>query len=179
MADGTFRKDLYYRMAVLTIHLPPLRERGDDVPLLAEFFLKRFGGKYGKRVFRLGDAAVAALCQYPWPGNVRELKHVIERAVLSAPPDLTEITTLALGAAPPTPATPALRPEVPGRAPEFPSTGKSLAEWERAMIERALREAGGNQVRAAKLLGISRDTLRYRMAKFKISPQVSEGTQTG
>src|SRR5207237_388971 len=82
LAAGAFRRDLYYRLDVFTIHLPPLGERGEDVPLLAQFFLKRFATKYGKRVSRLGEAAMAAIRDYPWPGNVRELKHVIERAVL-------------------------------------------------------------------------------------------------
>ncbi len=167
MAAGSFRKDLYYRLAVLTIHLPPLRERGDDILLLAESFLKRFSTKYGKRA-RLGDAAMAALRQYPWPGNVRELKHVIERAVLALTAGSDEIGDVPLGAAPQAGAVKPLAAQ-PGTGTDFPPEGMRLAEWERAMIERALREAGGNQAKAARLLGISRDTLRYRMAKFKIT----------
>lgn len=166
MAAGTFRKDLYYRMAVLTIHLPPLRERGEDIPLLAEAFLRRFTAKYGKRGARLSEAAMASLRGYPWPGNVRELKHVIERAVLASAADAVEVADVSLGP-PAAPGTVASASAAPGTG--FPPAGLSLAQWERAMIERALREAGGNQAKAARLLGVSRDTLRYRMAKFKIS----------
>ena len=164
MAAGAFRKDLYYRLAVLAIHLPPLRERGEDIPLLAEFFVKRFSPKYGKHVSRLSEASMAALRQFPWPGNISELKHVIERAILAAPTEATEIN-IALGPAAAAPAADLTAP-MKGLPPE----GISLAQWERAMIEQALREAGGNQAKAARLLGVSRDTLRYRMAKFKITP---------
>jgi two-component system, NtrC family, response regulator AtoC len=164
MTAGAFRKDLYYRLDVLTIHLPPLRERGEDIPLLAEIFLKRFRTKYGKRVARLGEGALAALRAYAWPGNVRELKHVIERAVLGWTGG-DEVADVSLG---PPATTPGPDPAPPRAGSPFLPTGHSLAEWERAMIERALQEAGGNQARAARLLGISRDTLRYRMAKFKL-----------
>lgn len=164
MAAGAFRKDLYYRLDVFTIHLPPLRERGEDIPLLAAFLLKRFATKYGKRVSRLGEAAMAALREYPWPGNVRELKHVIERAVLGWTRG-DEIGGVSLGSSA-TGTVPPRAAAVPGG--QFPPEGLSLPRWERAMIERALQEAGGNQAKAARLLGISRDTLRYRIAKFKI-----------
>ena len=165
LAAGAFRRDLYYRLDVFTIHLPPLSERGEDIPLLAQFFLKRFATKYRKRVSRLGEAAMAAIGDYPWPGNVRELKHVIERAVLGwAGGD--EIGNVSLGS--PAAGGGALRAPA-GPASPFPPAGLSLAQWERAMIDQALREAGGNQAKAARLLGITRDTLRYRMAKFKIS----------
>jgi len=169
LAAGDFRKDLYYRLAVLTIHLPPLRARAEDVPLLAEFFLKRFTTKYGKRITGIGDPAMAALQQYPWPGNIRELKHVIERAVLAWSGEPGRIEDFSLGhAAQAVDAPPP--PDASAGGPDLPPGGMSLARWERVMIERALREAGGNQVRAARLLGISRDTLRYRMAKFRIKP---------
>ena len=167
MGAGRFRKDLYYRMAVLTIHLPPIRERGEDIPLLAEFFLTRFSTKYGKRL-RLGEPVMAALRRYDWPGNVRELKHVMERAVLAFTGASGEIADIPLGPATRAGAAPAAA-EALGPAREVPAEGISLAEWERSMIERALREAGGNQAKAARLLGVSRDTLRYRMAKFKIT----------
>ena len=108
---------------------------------------------------------MAAIGDYPWPGNVRELKHVIERAVLGwAGGD--EIGNVSLGS--PAAGGGALRAPA-GPASPFPPAGLSLAQWERAMIDQALREAGGNQAKAARLLGITRDTLRYRMAKFKIS----------
>jgi DNA-binding NtrC family response regulator len=170
---GNFRKDLYYRLAVLTIHLPPLRERVEDIPLLAESFLQRFAAKYGKGVIRLDRRAMAALSGYGWPGNVRELKHVIERAALTCPVEEIRLEHLGLGTDR-GPTAPVVRSR-----PAAPRDGMTLAEMERAMIEQALRDAGGNQVRAAKLLGISRDTLRYRMAKFKIGQPPAGPEATG
>jgi DNA-binding NtrC family response regulator len=167
MAAGAFRKDLYYRLAVFTIHLPPLRDRGEDISLLAESYLTRFCAKYGKQISRLSDSALAALRGYSWPGNVRELKHVIERAVLAWPGGPGELDQILLDS----PAGKTQSPASPGAALQprtLPPEGLSLSEWERTLIEQALKDAGGNQVKAAKLLGITRDTLRYRMAKFKI-----------
>ncbi len=158
LATGSFRKDLYYRLAVVTLHLPRLSERTEDIGLLAELFLKRFSAKYGKRVSRLSEAALASLTEYDWPGNVRELGHAIERAVLASAASATELDPRALGALPKS------KPAPGGLPPE----GIRLADWERAIIERALSDAHGNQTSAARLLDISRDTLRYRMAKFKI-----------
>jgi DNA-binding NtrC family response regulator len=162
LASGAFRKDLYYRLAVVTIHLPPLRERSEDVGPLAEFFLRRFAAKYGRRVSRLSSAALASFSGYAWPGNLRELRHVIERAVLASAPTATELELDALGQ-------PHGAPQPPSAGGAAAPGGLSLADTERAMIERALLQAGGNQTRAARLLGISRDTLRYRMAKFKLA----------
>ena len=179
-----FRKDLYFRLAVIPIRLPPLRERGEDVLLLADTFLRRFSAKYGKSVKRFNAAARERLLAYPWPGNVRELSHVIERAVLwSTGPDL-DVEHLSLerpseadvdnrertGTAPP--GRDQVNPDQPAEAaaplPGLPPAGMDLATWERTMIEQAMREAGGNQTRAAQRLGISRDTLRYRLKKFGI-----------
>ena len=167
LAAGSFRKDLYYRLAVVTIHLPPLRERAEDIGPLAECFLERSATKYGKRASRLSGAALASLKEYDWPGNARELRHVIERAVLGSSTAATELDDGSLGTLP---RSKAARPvgEPLAASGRFPPEGIRLAEWERAMIERALMEAHGNQTNAARLLGVSRDTLRYRMAKFKI-----------
>jgi transcriptional regulator with PAS, ATPase and Fis domain len=159
-----FRKDLYFRLAVILLRLPPLRERGDDVLFLAEHYVRAFSSKYGRPVTNLGEQARRALLAYPWPGNVRELSHVIERAVLwSSGPDL-DVEHLSL-------TTPAALPPDGARAAGAPGSSRDrldLEGTERALIERALAEAGGNQTRAAHLLGISRDTLRYRLKKFGI-----------
>ncbi|MGH7628659.1 MAG: sigma-54-dependent transcriptional regulator [Gemmatimonadales bacterium] len=181
-----FRKDLYFRLAVILIRLPPLRERGDDILLLAETFLRRFSGKYGKSVKRFHPAARERLLAYPWPGNVRELSHVIERAVLwSSDPELdVEHLSLAQPAEALAdgreregtggsgresgPVAPDTSGDVGAPLPGLPPPGIDLAAWERTMIEQALREAGGNQTRAAQRLGISRDTLRYRLKKYGI-----------
>ncbi len=162
LAAGSFRKDLYYRLAVVTIHLPPLRERKEDLGRLAEYFMKRFRAKYGKPVMHLGPAARAHLEAYEWPGNLRELGHLIERAVLASPPNATDLDLEALGMLPRGPSAPT------GEATGPDSSTLRLPDMEKAMIERALSEAKGNQSQAARLLGISRDTLRYRMGKFKI-----------
>jgi transcriptional regulator with PAS, ATPase and Fis domain len=165
MASGTFRKDLYYRLAVVTLKLPPLRERQEDIAILAEFFLGRFSAKYGRQLKRLSARALARLAEYGWPGNVRELRHVLERAVLATPPAAAELDEAALASLPQD----AALPSEPVAPAGLPASGASLAEWERAMILKALTEARGNQTKAARILGVSRDTLRYRLAKFKIN----------
>src|SRR4051812_13579219 len=155
-----FRGDLYFRLAVILLHLPPLRSRGDDILLLAEHFLQRFSAKYGKDVRRIDDRAKDALVAYPWPGNIRELSHLMERAVLWSRNSTLAVEQLALPAF--------THPEAePARAADGTGmTGGDLSQWERSMIERAMREAGGNQTKAAQRLGITRDTLRYRLKKF-------------
>ena len=165
MASGTFRKDLYYRLAVVTLKLPPLRERQEDIAILAEFFLGRFSAKYGRQLKRLSARALARLAEYGWPGNVRELRHVLERAVLATPPAAAELDEAVLASLPQD----AALPSEPVAPAGLPASGASLAEWERAMILKALTEARGNQTKAARILGVSRDTLRYRLAKFKIN----------
>ncbi len=179
-----FRKDLYFRLAVLLLRLPPLRERGDDVLLLADHYLKRFSSKYGKDVRRISAEARQLLLSYPWPGNVRELSHVLERAVLwsrgtELSPEHLSLTRPAeepvgadrrSGEMPVAPA-PAEESASARRSVEqqaLPPEGMSLDQWEKSLLEQALREAGGNQTRAAQRLGISRDTLRYRMKKYQI-----------
>jgi two-component system, NtrC family, response regulator AtoC len=176
--QGRFRSDLYFRLAVILLHLPPLRERGEDILILAEEFLRRFSTKYGKDARRLDPRAREVLLGYPWPGNVRELSHVIERAVLWSREATLNVEHLSLAsplraepderelAAEPDRTAKATDGTVP--ATELPLHGGDLTQWERSMIEQALREAGGNQTKAAQRLGISRDTLRYRLKKFGI-----------
>jgi len=174
-----FRNDLYFRLAVILLHLPPLRERGEDALILAEHFLRQFSTKYGKDVRRIDARAREVLLSYPWPGNVRELSHVIERAVLWSRDTTLNVEHLSV-AAPMRVETesPELAREsgeqpltpVDGTVgdPGLPVESGDLTQVERSMIERAMREAGGNQTRAAQRLGISRDTLRYRLKKFGI-----------
>jgi two-component system, NtrC family, response regulator AtoC len=176
--QGRFRSDLYFRLAVILLHLPPLRERGEDILILAEEFLRRFSTKYGKDVRRLDPRAREVLLEYPWPGNVRELSHVIERAVLWSREATLNVEHLSLASplrAEPDEREPAAEPDrlaksSDGTVPtaELPLHGGDLPQWERSMIEQAMREAGGNQTKAAQRLGISRDTLRYRLKKFGI-----------
>ena len=165
---GRFRKDLYYRLAVITIDLPPLRERGEDILILATHYLDKFNAKYGKAVRAIDDIAVRILMEYPWPGNVRELSHVIERAVLWSQGERLAEEQLALATSPQTRPASAEPPAGPLLG-ALPPEGIEMAAWERSLIEQALKESDGNQTKAAKRLGISRDTLRYRQKKFGLS----------
>jgi two-component system repressor protein LuxO len=154
---GRFREDLYYRLHVVPLRLPPLRERGEDVLLLAEAFLKRAATEEGRRFVRLSPDAKAALLAHPWPGNVRELENAIRGAVVLA--DGEELTAEMLPAALRAP------PRPPRRAPAAATEPiRTLAEVEREAIERALQATGGNIPRAAAALGISPSTLYRKRA---------------
>ncbi len=174
VSQERFRKDLYFRLAVIVLDVPPLRERGDDVLLLTEQFLKAFNAKYGKVVREISAPARELLRSYPWPGNIRELSHVIERAVLWSRGSTLDVEHLSLTSptSHPGPPSPPVSPHAGvdaadhGPTPGLPPQGIDLDQWEKSILEQALREAGGNQTRAAERLGISRDTLRYRLKKF-------------
>ncbi|MEK6776770.1 MAG: sigma-54 dependent transcriptional regulator [bacterium] len=159
--NGSFRGDLYYRLKVFPIFLPPLRDRRDDIPLLIQHFISFFDREFKRKVRGVSGEALEMMMRYPWPGNVRELKNVIERAVILASED--EILPEYL---PPEITTPAEMTQHSSEAVQFPAQGVTLAEVEKTMIQQALAKSGDNQVHAAKLLGMSRDTLRYRMKKF-------------
>ena len=148
----TFREDLFYRLSVVTITLPPLRERPDDIPLLAEFFLRKFSHEAEKRVERIAPEAMALLTAYSWPGNVREIEHVIERAIV-----LTQNPTLLPQDLPPE------LQAAPGGKPATDAQVLPLREVERRHLLFALERAKGNRKRAAEWLGVTRRTL-YRMA---------------
>jgi DNA-binding NtrC family response regulator/tetratricopeptide (TPR) repeat protein len=155
-----FRTDLYHRLAVVTLSLPPLRERGGDAVLLAEHFLAQTCADYGMPARRFTPAARAALRAYPWPGNIRELSNVIERVALLS--DAPEVTAEALGL----PAAVAVAPAAaPARTLEA-----AVGDVEREHLLRALEDTGWNISRAALRLGISRNTLRYRMEKHALEP---------
>ncbi len=156
LEEGTFREDLYYRLNVVPIDLPPLRAHKDDIPELAEHFLARFAAAQGKAIAGLAPAAIERLMQFDWPGNVRELENVIERAVtLSDGPRLTA-ADIQLEIVPPPRA-------AAGGAPTLPA-GWTLEEFEQAILRDALRRANGNKSQAARLLGLSRNALRYRLS---------------
>ena len=158
---GTFREDLYHRLAVLTLALPPLRERGDDVVLLAEGFLARACADYGLPAKTLGQDARAALRAYAWPGNVRELGNVIERVALLE--EASHVTAPMLGL-------PSLeRAEAAEPAP--PSLEDSVSDLERRRLLEVLHQTGWNVSRAATRLGISRNQVRYRIEKYELRPE--------
>ena len=155
---GHFRADLYHRLAVVVLELPPLRARGDDILVLARAFLQQYSAAYGVRLQRLSKAAESWLFGYPWPGNVRELSHLLERIVLLEPATVIDPESLARRClSQPGPA-------VPVDAPLPPRPDASLNEPER--LTEALRQSGGNLARAARLLGMSRGSLRYRLHKY-------------
>jgi DNA-binding NtrC family response regulator len=145
---GAFRDDLYSRLNVIAIELPPLRERGDDVPLLVRHYLGKFAADFGRAVPRLSDEALRALRAYDWPGNVRELENVVQRLVAKVESDVIEVSDL-----------PSLMRCAPARA----GGTLALAAIEAEHIRRVLAVAGGNKTRAAALLGIDRKTLREKL----------------
>lgn len=154
VAEGTFRQDLLYRVNTVEVHIPPLRERGEDVLLLADFFLAKFAKKYGKQIRGIGREAKMMLMKYDWPGNVRELQHAVERAVIMADSSVLKPCNFMLQ--------PVEQP-----VQEFDTDGltMNLEELERDAIERAMRRADGNISRAAELLGITRYTLYRKLNK--------------
>jgi DNA-binding NtrC family response regulator len=160
---GTFREDLYFRLAVLSVRLPPLRERREDIPLLCEHFFKKYGGELGKPMAAVSPEAMEALLRYPWPGNVRELENVIYEAMV-----LSDEALLTEAALPPrfriVPAAPS-DPILPGPpADGLREAAQSAAgNAERALIEKALRDSNGNKTLAARALGVSRKTLFNKM----------------
>ncbi len=152
--QGTFREDLYYRVQVLEIHVPALRERGTDVLLLTRFFCQRFAQEFGRPEPRLSDAALAALERYPWPGNVRELENLIHRLLLLVDRDVIEIGDLP----------PHIRAATPMRETAF--VPRTLAEVEAEHIRAVMGYVGGNKSRAAEILGIDRKTLREKLRRI-------------
>jgi len=155
---GRFREDLFYRLQVMPVRLPPLRERVGDIRLLVAHYIDRYNREFRKRVRGLQPGAQAMLDQYRWPGNVRELRNAIERAMLLADHGLLGAEDFATLSKAATPATFRLPPE-----------GVDLESVERQLVIQALQRAGGNQTQAGHLLGINRDQVRYRIEKFGLT----------
>ena len=168
IAEGAFRADLYYRIHALEIDVPPLRDRGDDVLLLARHFLDRYSRQWGLPPKVVPSETETALRAYAWPGNVRELAHMMERAVLQHAGSAVTVEQLGLGASK---RSSRMSVERDGAVHvDFAAGPIVLENVERRLIEQALRAAGWNRGRAAELLGISKETLRYRIEKFDLSP---------
>jgi DNA-binding NtrC family response regulator len=179
---GHFRLDLYYRLSVIQIDLPPLRERGDDVLQLAEFYVAHFNERLRKRIRGLAGEVEEIFRRYPWPGNVRELRNVIERVMILEDSDLITTNWLPrdlIRSERAVSSTSAGSATQPASAPQFaeaitpsfllPVGGIDLEQVELSFVRQAMERSGGNQTRAAELLGISRDQLRYRLKKIEES----------
>ena len=159
MHEGTFREDLYYRLAVFPIRVPPLRMRQEDIPLLAEHFRKKHAARLGVSVRSISTAAIALLARYEWPGNVRELENVICRSLVLETSDLLQAATLPAELASPT---------TPPGAPAAPLAVGTLADLERKAIADAVERSGNNLTRAASALGIARTTLHRKLKKHDL-----------
>jgi len=165
--ESRFRADLFYRLSVIQIDIPPLRDRGEDIRALAEHYITSFRSRLRKQVDQISPEALNAFANYQWPGNVRELRNVIERAIILE--DGNEITLKYL----PRSLTGETRSAIEGRidahsdAVRLPATGLSLEDVEMSLVRQALERSRGNQTKAAELLDISRDQLRYRMKKLE------------
>jgi DNA-binding NtrC family response regulator len=155
LENGTFREDLYYRLNVLPINIPPLRERKEDIPYLAEHFAAKIGADMGRNC-TISDGAMQKLVSYDWPGNVRELENVVERSmVLCNAPQLSaediKLDTFRSRSS---------------QSAGFLPDGMNLDDFEQSIIREALRRANGNKSQAARLLGITRNALRYRLSQM-------------
>src|SRR5499426_177318 len=173
---GWFRLDLYYRLSVIQIDLPPLRERGDDVLLLAKYYLAHFNERLRKRIRGLTPEVEETFRRYSWPGNVRELRNVIERVMILEDSDVITADWLPRGligdertasAKPVAAASRSAESATPSF--RFPDVGIDLEQVELSLVRQAMERSGGNQTRAAELLGVSRDQLRYRLKKIEES----------
>lgn len=177
---GRFRLDLYYRLSIIQIDIPPLRERGDDVLLLSQHYIDSIGSRLRKRnkITSLSPEVVAIFRKYDWPGNVRELRNVIERTLILEDNDTITTEYLPGGLT---------GSSVPGHASSgeilaaqfvLPNQGISLDEAELSFVSQAIERSGGNQTKAAELLGISRDQLRYRLKKLEEARGLAADSQT-
>lgn len=160
LEEGTFREDLYYRLNVVAIDIPPLREHKEDIPALARFFLKKFTSDSGMLPKSITPEAVNVLMNFHWPGNVRELENVLERSVTFSASDTLDAPDIRMD---PQPARPA------GSASSVLPPGITLDKWEEEIIREALRQANGNKSQAARALGLSRNALRYRLSQMGVA----------
>jgi DNA-binding NtrC family response regulator len=160
MKDGTFREDLYYRLNVVSIHLPPLRERREDIPLLIQAFIEEFNGKYARQIRSVDEAVQQTLLAHPWPGNVRELRNTIERAVITCDADLIAPRHLPPGFS------------AEGRGEDASAMtlalGITVDEAEKTLILKTLAFVGNNKARAAEILGISLKTLHNKLHRYNV-----------
>ncbi len=156
---GNFREDLYYRLSVLLVTLPPLRDRAGDVPHLVKHYIDVFNQEFRRNVQRLASGTMKLLESHSWPGNIRELRNAVERAMLLTDAEELHPKDFQMLSA----------PEGLGDGYRLPPAGLDFEQFEKEMVAQALERAGGNQTRAAKLLGMNRDQIRYRIEKFGLT----------
>jgi transcriptional regulator with PAS, ATPase and Fis domain len=168
LEQGTFREDLYYRLNVVPLDIAPLRERKEDIPELVNLFISRFTAESGKPIQGVTPEAMRILVNYHWPGNVRELQNIVERGCALTKENVLDVADIHLDTRP--------AKATSGGASSFLPEGMTLEQWEDEMVHEALRRANGNKSQAARLLGLSRNALRYRLSKIGISdePEKSE-----
>ncbi|MFM2068133.1 MAG: hypothetical protein RLZZ584_3042, partial [Pseudomonadota bacterium] len=170
--ERSFRADLYYRLRIVELRVPPLRERGNDIIMLARHFLAMHGARYRKNDLRIAPSLEAALLRHGWPGNVRELRNAAEQAVLMAVDGTVTLNewSLATGGA-----AAQRQAAATAAAPAAPADEDlNLERMERLYIQRAMSQCAGNVTHAAKLLGVSRDTLRYRLERLELRDKVDD-----
>ena len=165
LEEGTFREDLSYRLNVVPIDIPPLREHKEDIPDLVNHFLKRFVAENEKEITGITPAALAVLMEYHWPGNVRQLENSVERAVALAAGPVIDAKDIHLDAGH------GRSNATTSAADHFLPAGMTLEQWEDNMVREALRRANGNKSQAARLLGLSRNALRYRLGKLGVADE--------
>ncbi len=158
IAGGTFREDLFYRLSMVELTVPPLKDRPEDIPLLARHFARKFSSEFSKQIEGLTPRALVVLQRYNWPGNVRELEHIIGRACMLADERMLDVNSL-----------PENLIHAEAKADDRGETPSILDEQERQLITQALRASGGNQSEAARRLGIGRDALRYKIKRYDLS----------
>jgi two-component system, NtrC family, response regulator AtoC len=167
LEEGNFREDLYYRLNVVPLDIPPLRDRKEDIPPLARMFVERAARDLGRPVNGITPQAMKRLMEFHWPGNVRELENIIQRAVTLSSGTLLNLSDIHIDEAPPR--------TMNGAPPSLPE-GMTLEQWEEEMIREALRRANGNKSQAARRLGLSRNALRYRLSKMGIADSSDDAT---
>jgi two-component system, NtrC family, response regulator AtoC len=173
LEDGRFRPDLYFRLRVIPVLIPPLRERTEDVLPLARSFLRHFNAEFGKSLDGFDAAAESQMLAYRWPGNVRELRNAIERAALLADGDRLTLQDLPVEIRP-APEVPTASSQSAGEVFTLPPGGLVFEELEKELLRQALARSSGNRTRAARLLGLNRDRIRYRIQKFGLEEVAPE-----
>jgi DNA-binding NtrC family response regulator len=172
LEEGRFREDLYYRLNVVPINVPPLRDRKEDIPFLAMHFVAKLAPELGSIAKKLSPAAIDRLLDHPWPGNVRELENTLERSLVLASHEVLQPSDIRLEAPRHTPAA------TSQQTPLLPE-GVTLEQWEQMMIREALRRANGNKSQAARILGLTRNALRYRLSQMGLESGAPENDDSG